>query len=107
MDDGLRFTQSGGTFVLVGMPGIPRGVDFTSMWYKELTLRAAYAYGHEQYENEKRDTFDLAIEIMKTWGGKLSQMVSAPFALSDYHAAFRSALNTGQSRAVKTVFAIE
>ncbi len=107
MDDGLRFTQSGGTFVLVGMPGIPRGVDFTTMWYKELTLRAAYAYGHEQYENEKHDTFDMAIEIMKTWGGKLSQLVSAPFALSDYHAAFRSALNTGQSRVVKTVFAIE
>lgn len=107
IDDGMRFTKSGGTFVLVGMPGVPRGVDWTAMWFKELTIRAAYAYGHERYENEKRDTFDIAIDIMKTWGCKLAQMVSAPFALSDYHAAFRSALNTGQSRVVKTVFEID
>ncbi|MCH7721699.1 MAG: alcohol dehydrogenase catalytic domain-containing protein, partial [Planctomycetes bacterium] len=47
IDDAIRFTRSNGTLVLVGMPGTPSGVDWTPMWYKELTVRAAYAYGPE------------------------------------------------------------
>lgn len=48
IDDAIRFTKSGGTLVLVGMPGIPKGIDWTPLWFKELTLRAAYAYGPER-----------------------------------------------------------
>src|SRR5262249_21729207 len=31
LDDAIRFTRSGGTTVLVGMPGIPKGVDWTTI----------------------------------------------------------------------------
>jgi len=107
IDDGLRFTKSAGTFVLVGMPGVPKGVDWTPMWFKELTVLAAYAYGPERCADGQRDTFDIAIEYMKTWRSKLVQLVSSPFSLSDYRSAIRSALLTGQSRVVKTVFEID
>jgi len=106
IDDGLRFTRSGGTFVLVGMPGVPRGVDWTPMWFKELTVHAAYAYGPERQVDGTRDTFDVAIELMGTWGANLSKLVGSPFSLPDYRAAFASALNTGRSGTVKTVFVV-
>jgi threonine dehydrogenase-like Zn-dependent dehydrogenase len=106
IDDGLRFTRAGGTFVLVGMPGVPRGVDWTPMWFKELTVHAAYAYGPERQADGTRDTFDVAIELMSTWGPNLARLVGPPFALTDFRAAFASALNTGQSRTVKTVFSV-
>lgn len=106
IDDGLRFTKSAGTFILVGMPGMPWGVDWTAMWYKELMLRAAYAYGPEQYAGGERDTFDIAIDLMRTWSDKLVPLVGPPFELRDYRAALASALNTGRSCAIKTVFAI-
>lgn len=106
IDDGLRFTRSAGTFVLVGMPGIPRNVDWTPMWYKELTVHAAYAYGLERYAGGTRDTFDVAIELMGAWKDKLVSLTSRPFELADYRAAFASALNTGHSGAAKTVFAV-
>ncbi len=106
IDDGIRFTRSGGTFVLVGMPGIPKGVDWTPMWFKELTVHASYAYGPERRADGTRDTFDLAIDVMGTWGETLAKLVSSPFPLEAYRAAFVSALSTGKSRAVKTVFAI-
>ncbi len=48
IDDAIRFTRGGGQLVLVGMPGIPRHVDWTPLWHKELTLHAAYAYGPER-----------------------------------------------------------
>ncbi|MCH7872559.1 MAG: alcohol dehydrogenase catalytic domain-containing protein [Planctomycetes bacterium] len=112
IDDGLRFTTGGGSFVLVGMPGIPKGVDWTPLWYKEITIHAAYAYGPERRgpggsSDRPRDTFEIAIEAMKTCGESLAELVGEPFELQDHRAAFRSALNTGRSGTVKTVFKIQ
>jgi threonine dehydrogenase-like Zn-dependent dehydrogenase len=107
IDDAIRFTRSGGTLVLVGMPGIPTGVDWTPLWYKELTVRAAYAYGPERRPDGTRETFDLALEWMCDWGERLAPLVGRPYPLEDYRAAFAAALNTGTHQAVKTVFAIQ
>jgi len=106
IDDGLRFTRAGGALVLVGMPGVPRNVDWTPMWYKELTVQAAYAYGPERRADSMHDTFDLAIELIRSWGSRLEKLVGAPYSLGDYRAAFRSAMDTGRSGVVKTVFAV-
>jgi threonine dehydrogenase-like Zn-dependent dehydrogenase len=103
IDDGIRFTRSGGTFVLIGMPGMPNGVDWTPMWFKELTVHAAYAYGPERTAGSERETFDWAIELVHAWAAKLTPLVGEPFALSDYRGAIESALNTGRSGAAKTV----
>jgi threonine dehydrogenase-like Zn-dependent dehydrogenase len=107
IDDGVRFTKSGGTFVLVGMPALPAGIDWTPIWFKELTIRAAYAYGVERQENDARDTFDIAIELMRTWGSRLTALVGEPHELGDYRAAIGSAVSTGRSGVAKTVFAID
>jgi threonine dehydrogenase-like Zn-dependent dehydrogenase len=105
IDDGLRFTRSGGTFVLVGMPGVPTRVDWTPMWFKELTVRAAYAYGPERCGDTTRDTFDLAIELMCRFGPRVEGLVGEPYPLTAYRAAFRSAIDTGGSGVAKTTFA--
>jgi len=104
IDDGLRFTRSAGTFVLVGMPAIPSGVDWTPLWFKELTVCAAYAYGPECCASGTRETFEMAIDLVSQWAPKLEPLVGDPYSLEDYRAAFRAALNTGQSKAIKTVF---
>jgi threonine dehydrogenase-like Zn-dependent dehydrogenase len=106
IDDGLRFTKSNGTFVLVGMPGVPSGVDWTPLWFKELTIRAAYAYGPERCADGSRDTFDIALDLLQTWGPKLSPLVGPPHSLSDYRSAFASALHTERTGVVKTVIRI-
>lgn len=106
IDDALRFTRSAGAVVLVGMPGIPTGVDWTPLWYKELTIHAAYAYGPERCADGSRETFDIALDLMRTWGPELAPLVGTPYELTDYRAAFAAALNTGTSKAIKTVFAV-
>lgn len=105
IDDGIRFTRGGGTFTLVGMPGTPFGVDWTPMWFKELTVCASYAYGPENRPAGTQDTFELAIALMKDWAPRLEPLVGHPHALSDYRAAFQSALRTGRSGVAKTIFA--
>jgi len=106
IDDGIRFTRSGGMFVLLGMPGLPWGVDWTPLWFKELTVHASYAYGPERRAEGVRDSFEIAIELMETWGAKLARLVGPPFRLESYRAALASAIQTGRSRTVKTVFAV-
>lgn len=160
IDDGIRFTKSAGTFVLVGMPGAKTVVDWTPLWFKEITLHATYAYGVErrhagpqspprdvaqspkrkrgvlapvarargsdqeqparQPERERAeapalegdpappeaDTFEIAIELMRSCGTKLEVLVGPPHSLSDHRAAFFSAIHTGRSGVVKTVFSV-
>ncbi len=112
IDDSIRFTNAGGKVVLIGMPGIPSNIDWTAIWYKELTLQAAYAYGPENShggpseENRVAQTWDLAGDVLCSWADRLVRLTGEPFALDDYRAAFHTALFTGASRSVKTVFRI-
>lgn len=104
--DGLRFTCEGGTFVLVGMPGVPRGIDWTPMWHKEMHVRAAYAYGRESNSPILEDTFEVALRLIPNLAKKFGKLVGEPFCLEDFRAAFATAMSPGQCRAIKSVFAI-
>ena len=88
------------------MPAIPSGVDWTPLWYKELSIHAAYAYGQESFGGRTRATFEIALELLSEQGSGIRGLVGAPFELHDYRAALSTALNTGSSRSIKTVFGI-
>jgi threonine dehydrogenase-like Zn-dependent dehydrogenase len=112
IDDTIRFTVAGGQMVLIGMPGIPSNIDWTSLWHNELSLHAAYAYGLEDVAGTPfatggpRHTCALAIEMIEEWSDRLTPLVGQPFDLEDYKSAFRTALFAGESGSVKTVFRI-
>lgn len=106
IDDCFRLTAAGGHMVLVGMPSVPAGIDWTAIWYKELTLHAAYAYGRECHAGRERSTFELALELIARRGEELRPLVGSPFELRDYRTALRTALRTGEAKSIKTVFGI-
>ena len=112
IDDTVRFTTGGGSMVLVGMPGIPHNVDWTAIWFKELTLMAAYAYGLETIDETPfspactAHTCELALRILQKHGNDLAPLLSKPYALEDYMSGVRAALFTGSSGNVKTIFRI-
>lgn len=107
IDDAIRFTRAGGVMVLIGMPGAKKGVDWTPLWYKEATVRASYAYGAEPSDPQNRATFDIAIELMAECADRLAPMVGGEYSLHAYRQAFASAMATGTSCVVKTVFVME
>ncbi|MDA1142912.1 MAG: zinc-binding dehydrogenase [Planctomycetota bacterium] len=107
IDDSLRFTAPGGRVILVGMPSIPKGIDWTAIWYRALKVEGVYAYGMENFEGGQIRTFDLALCLLKEGRVDLSGMVGAKFPLSRYREAVRSALSTGSSKAVKTVLTLD
>ena len=104
IDDALRFTRAQGRVMLVGMPAIPKNIDWTSVWYKELAVNGAYTYGVESYGGEEIRTFTLGIRLLEQMGDKLLPLIGEKFALKAYRQALRAAMSTGKSGAAKTVF---
>lgn len=105
LDDALRLTRPGGTVVLVGVPGIAKDVDWTSIFLKELRVISAYTYHHaEQFQNRTWSTFDLAIELLASGKVDLGWMVTHRFKLDDYDKAFKLIGQKGNSGLIKAVF---
>jgi threonine dehydrogenase-like Zn-dependent dehydrogenase len=105
IDDALRYTRARGTMVLVGMPAIPRGIDWTAIWYKELEVRGAYTQAIEALDGERIGSFELALRLIGEHAARLAPLVSARFPLTDYRQAFEHAIHAGRRGGVKTVFA--
>jgi threonine dehydrogenase-like Zn-dependent dehydrogenase len=105
LDDALRLTRPGGKAVLVGVPSIAKGVDWTSIFAKELEVVAAYTYHHaEQFQGRTLSTFDLAIELMASGKVDLSWMVTHRFTLDEYDKAFKLMGQKRNGGLIKAVF---
>lgn len=108
IDDAMRLTAPRGILVLVGMPGIPAGVDWTSLWYKELRLSGAYAYGWEDVPARGRvKTMQLALEYLQGDAKNLKQLVNRQYPLKDYRFALENAFHAGRSGTFKIVFEVK
>lgn len=97
LDDAMRFTRARGAVIVVGMPGVPDGVDWTAMWHKELDVRGSYTSDEE--------TFGRAVATAARLDVELRPLVGARFPLEDWADALRCALHSGESGVIKTVFA--
>jgi threonine dehydrogenase-like Zn-dependent dehydrogenase len=102
IEDALRLTRPGGAATLVGMPSARNLLDLTSLWYKEVNLAGAYAYGVEEYEGERVNSFDLALRIAP--GIELDTLVGPRFRLREYRDAIAAARAAGREGYVKVVF---
>lgn len=105
LDDALRLTRNGGRMVVVGVPGIAKGVDWSAIFIQELEVKAAYIYHHaEQFGGRQWKTFDLAIDLMATGKVDLGWMVSHKFRLEEYRQALELTHRRGGQRALKIAF---
>jgi len=107
IDDGLRFTRSGGTFVLVGLAAVPRRVDWTPIWLNELTVRGCAWGSTETFQGQRVRTFQLALEWMARGKLDLSAMVTHRFRLADYKRALAVTADKRRHAVSKSVFAFD
>ncbi|HJS28183.1 MAG TPA: alcohol dehydrogenase catalytic domain-containing protein [Anaerolineales bacterium] len=105
LDDSLRLTREGGKVIVVGVPGIAKGVDWTSLFFKEVEVQGSYIYNHaETYLGEKWKTFDLAIQLLASGKVDLGWLVTHRFRLEEYDQALRLQDSRGRENVIKTVF---
>lgn len=107
IDDSLRLAAPNGKVILVGMPSIPAGVDWTSIWYKNLTVQGTYAYGYEQLPGcERKKTIQLALELLAQHQDKLKPIVSRIYPLNEYKKALYDVFHSGKTKSIKVVLKI-
>lgn len=92
----MRFTRPGGTVIVVGMPGLAQGVDWTAMWHKQLDVRGTYT--------SEPATFSRAIDLAVGLDDRLAPLVGATYPLESWREALAGALDTGASGVLKSAF---
>jgi threonine dehydrogenase-like Zn-dependent dehydrogenase len=107
VDDALRLTGAGGKVVLVGLVGVPKGVDCTPIWFHELTVVGSYAVAMETYQGRRMRTYEVGLELMAQGKLDLTPLLTHKYRLAEYRQAFRTLSTKGVSRALKAVFTYE
>ncbi|MGH7507152.1 MAG: zinc-dependent alcohol dehydrogenase [Longimicrobiales bacterium] len=101
--DALALTREGGRVVLVGAAA-RIAVDWTRIWYRQLTVAGIFAYGRAPYRGESREIYDVTLELLRAGGFEQLGMLTHVYDLEDYRAALTAALDKGGHRSVKVAF---
>lgn len=104
VDDPIRFTKSGGKMVLVGLAAIPKRVDWTPIWFKELEVKGSFGRSTEIYQGEQILTYQVALKLMVEGKLDLSPLLTHKFTLANYREAIATTANKSRNNVVKTVF---
>jgi L-iditol 2-dehydrogenase len=105
IDDALRLTRAGGVVVLVGLASVPRGVDWTPVWLREVAIRGSGYYAEERVDGRRVRAIELAMELLAGGRIDLRPLVTHRFALADWQRAVAVALDRQGHRAVKVTLA--
>ncbi|HLU24116.1 MAG TPA: alcohol dehydrogenase catalytic domain-containing protein [Longimicrobiales bacterium] len=101
--DALALTREGGRVVMVGAAA-RLGADWTRIWYRQLTLAGVFAYGLAPFAEERRDIYEISLELMRRDGFAELEMVTHIFDLEDYRAGLSAALDKNGHRSIKVAF---
>jgi threonine dehydrogenase-like Zn-dependent dehydrogenase len=105
--DGLNLTASGGTILLVGLPGVLRRMDWTPIWLKELVIKGSVWSGTEMVEGRPVPTYELIVKWMTEGKLDLAPLVTHRFRLDEYQTALAVTANKGRHHAIKSVFVFD
>jgi threonine dehydrogenase-like Zn-dependent dehydrogenase len=104
LNDAMGLTRPGGRVVLLGLAAVPRGVDWTPIWLKELQLSGSYVYAWEGNATPRRRTMETVLDWMSSGRVRLSELVTHRFPLHSFRRALTVAMGKSHSRAFKVAF---
>lgn len=102
VDDALRLTRPGGTVVPLGLPSLPRGVDWTPLWLKELRVVGSYAYAREP--GSGRRTMEIVLDWMASGRVDVRSLLTHTFPLEAFRQALATAAGKARTAAFKVAF---
>lgn len=104
IDESLRFTRQGGTMVLIGLASAPKGVDWTPIWLKEVTLRGAYWCGTEDIKGKKASTYAHTLDLIREGKLDTKPLVTHVFNIKEYKQALKVASGKSTYKSIKVLF---
>lgn len=104
LDDSFRMTKSGGKIVIIGLVTIPKGLDWTPVWFKELTIRGTLCSSTETYEGRTRKTYEWATELINTGKVEVDHLLTHVWKLDEYIPMIETAIRKGTTHCIKQAF---
>jgi threonine dehydrogenase-like Zn-dependent dehydrogenase len=103
LETSLRVLANGGFYNLLGI-GNPGRIDWTPVWFKELTIHGIYGFQMDEWQGERLHDFELAMRLFDEGRVDLSHLVTHRFTLDRWQEALEVAVNKGKHHAVKVAF---
>jgi len=104
LDEALRFTRAGGRVAVLGLVTMTKKVDWTFLWFKELTVIGAHDTSMEDHHGERRRSYQLVLDWVANGRLKLAHLLTHTFALEDYKRAIEVTLGKATHKVVKSAF---
>jgi threonine dehydrogenase-like Zn-dependent dehydrogenase len=105
--DALRLATAGGKIILLGSTGVTKAVDWTPLWFRELTVLGSYTGAMEEYQGQSMSTAEVGLELMASGKVDLAPLLTHKYPLAAYPRAFQTLSARAQNRALKVVFTHE
>lgn len=102
--DSLRFAAPGGRVVLLGLASLPRGIDWSHVWRKELDIQGVFAAAPVETDRGPVPAMALALQLFATGKVDLTPLLTHRFPLGDYRQALAAAMEKRGSGCIKAAF---
>jgi threonine dehydrogenase-like Zn-dependent dehydrogenase len=106
LNQSLRMACGKGSVVILGLTGLPEGIDWTPIWLKEVKVIGSLTYGAEVFRGKRVDTFARAIDFVARRRANLTLIRPRKYPLEQYRHALVEAASKRTSGAVKVSFAL-
>jgi threonine dehydrogenase-like Zn-dependent dehydrogenase len=103
LEAGVRITRKRGAIVVTGVE-IPRRFEWTPLYFKELRIVGANAFGHETFEGETKHAMEIYFDLVRRGRIDATPIITHRFTLAQYRDAFLACYDQGASHAVKVLF---
>ena len=105
--DALWFTRAGGTIVQIGLMGPTWKIDWTPLWFKELTMVGTVCSSTEEYQGQRIRCYQLALDFIDQGKVDLAPLLTHTFRLEDYRQALAMNMNKSRHRLVHSAFTFD
>ncbi len=103
IETALRLAECGGRVVVIGVD-VPRRVEWSPLWFREVALVGSMAVGMETFEETRRHTYEVYLDLVRRGRLRVDGLVTHRFPLDAYVDALRACAGRGASAAVKVAF---
>ncbi len=99
--DSLRWARAGATVVVVGINFMPKRLDYTPIWYQEVSLMGINCHGQETFRGKSMTSFDVALTLYREGKLDFSGMITHVFPMADFRQAIQVFFDKKRHQAVK------
>ncbi len=104
IETSLRLCDAGGTVVMIGVD-VPRRVEWSPLFFREINLAGSMAVGGETFEGERLHTYEVYLRLVRQGRlPSLEPLLTHRFPLARYGDAFATCSGRGGAAAVKVAF---